>query len=366
MSSRSPSQTSPADAERTLSRQRLLTLIVVLVALWVVRGFLAPLAWAVVLAIAEWPLHRRLLRLLPGRPGLVALLLTLGTALLVIFPITLVAVSLAQESQAAIAWVQGVQQHGMPAPGWLGGLPLVGGKASEAWQQHLGSPQAASTLLGGLSAGSVLGWVRSLAGTIASESGLFLITLVALYAMLSQGEQLAGQCRTVAQRLLGEFGGRFVERLAVAVRGTVNGTVLVSVIEGALLGVGYVIAGVPQPILFGTITVALAMIPFGAWLSFGLATLILLGQGHVLPAILLFAGSVTVMTLGDNVVQPRVIGSTVKLPFVLAILGTVGGLESLGLVGLFVGPVVMVAALLIWDQWMHPPAATAAAAADDS
>jgi predicted PurR-regulated permease PerM len=351
----------PAD-ERTLSRQRLLTLIVVAVALWVVRGFLAPLAWAVVLAIAEWPLHRRLMRRLAGRPGLVALLLTLGTALLVILPLSLVAVSLAQESQAAIAWVQGVQQHGLAAPSWLAGLPLVGGKATQAWQQHLGSPQAASALLGGLSAGSVLGWLRSAAGTIASESGMFLITLVALFTMLAQGERLARQCKVVASRLLGEFGGRFVEKLTVAVRGTVNGTVLVSVAEGTLLGIGYVIAGVPQPVLFGTITVALAMIPFGAWAAFGLATLILLGQGHVLAGVLLFGGSVTVMTLGDNVVQPRVIGSTVELPFLLAIMGTVGGLESLGLVGLFVGPVVMVAALLIWEQWMNPPAATAAAA----
>ena len=352
----------PADAVRALTNQRILTLIVVLVALWVVRGFLPPLAWAVVLAVAEWPLHRRLSRRLPGRPGLVALLLTLATALLVILPLSLVAVSLAQESQAAIAWLQGVQQHGMAAPSWLAGLPLVGGKASEAWQQHLGSPQAASTLFGGFSAGSVLGWVRAGAGEIASDSGLFLITLVALFAMLAQGEQIARNCHIVATRLLGRFGGHFVERLTVAVRGTVNGTVLVSVAEGVVIGIGYVIAGVPQPILFGTITVALAMIPFGAWAAFGLATLILLGQGHVLAAILMFGGGVTVMTVGDNVIQPRVIGSTVELPFVLAILGTVGGLESLGLVGLFVGPVVMVALLLIWDQWMRPGAGVAAQA----
>ena len=235
-------------------------------------------------------------------------------------------------------------------------------RASAAWQQHLGNPQAADTLLGGLSAEAVLRWLRSAAGVIASDSGLFLITLVALFSILARGEHLGRQCDVVARRLLGAFGGHFVERLTVAVRGTVNGTVLVSVAEGALIGVGYLVAGVPQPVLFGTITVALAMIPFGAWAAFGLATLILLGQGHVLSAILLFGGSVVVMTLGDNVVQPRVIGSTVELPFVLAILGTVGGLESLGLVGLFVGPVVMVALLLIWQQWMNPAGADRAPA----
>ena len=355
----SPVPVNPAQ----LGRRRQLTLVVVLAVLWVARGFLAPIAWAMVLAIAMWPLHRRLERRWPGRDGWIALVLTLGTGLLVILPLSLVAVSLAQESQAAIAWVQGVQQHGLPPPRWLEGLPLVGHKASDAWQQHLGSPQAAEALLGGLSAGSVLGWLRSVAGTIASESGLFLITLIALCSMLAAGEGLARECDTVARRMLGEFGGRFVERLGVAVRGTVVGTVLVSVGEGLLIGIGYFIAGVPQPVLFGTATVALAMVPFGAWAAFGLASLILLGQGHALAAALLFGGGVAVMTLGDNAIQPRVIGSAVHLPFLLALVGTFGGLESLGLVGLFVGPVVMVAAMLIWQEWMATPVPAAVAEA---
>jgi predicted PurR-regulated permease PerM len=352
-----PAAARTAPTPHALARRRQLTLVVVLAALWIARGFLAPLAWAVVLAVAEWPLHRQLQRRWGGHEGWIALVLTLGTALLVILPLSLVAVSLAGESQVAIAWVQGVQQHGLPAPQWLAGLPLVGGKASAAWTQHLGTPQAANALLGGLSAGAVLGWVRAAAGTIASESGLFLITLVALASLLAAGEGLARQTDTVARRMLGEFGGRFVERLAAAVRSTVVGTVLVSVGEGAIIGVGYLVAGVPQPVLFATATIALAMVPFGAWLAFGLASLILLGQGQALAGALLFGFGATVMTLGDNAVQPRVIGSAVELPFLLALVGTFGGLESMGLVGLFVGPVVMVAALLIWQEWMATPGA---------
>lgn len=96
--------------------------------------------------------------------------------------------------------------------------------------------------------------------------------------------------------------------------------------------------------------------PFGAWAAFGAATLILLVQGHILAAVLLFGFAAIVMSLGDNVVQPRVIGGAVELPFLLAIVGTFGGLESFGLVGLFVGPVIVVAMLLILRQWMeHRP-----------
>ena len=106
------------------------------------------------------------------------------------------------------------------------------------------------------------------------------------------------------------------------------------------------------------------MVPFGASAAFEVATLVLLVQGQILAGVLLFGFSILVVTIGDNVIQPRVIGGAVELPFLLAIVGTFGGLESFGLVGLFVGPVVMVAMLLIWRQWMeHRPTQLVAVAA---
>ena len=334
------------------TRQRWLTALILLLAAWVARGFLLPLAWAAVLAIAEWPLFRRATARYPQRGGLIATGFTLATALLVILPISLAAVALVQESQAAIVWLQQVQQTGLAEPSWLGSLPLLGSRADAFWRDHIGSPQAATGLLGGLSAGSLFGWTRSIGGQVAHGTLLFLITLVALSALLIRGADLAHQSKLVAGRMLGRFGAEFLEKLVGAMRAVLNGTVLVSVGEGALIGVGYAVAGVPRPILFAILTIAFAMVPFGAWAAFGAATLILLVQGHILAAALLFGLSVVVMTVGDNVIQPRVIGGAVELPFLLALVGTFGGLESLGLVGLFVGPVVMVAMLLIWKQWM--------------
>lgn len=346
------------ETKAVLTRQRYLTVLILLVAAWVARGFLLPLAWAAVLAVAEWPLYRRALARTPRRGGLIATGFTLATALLVILPISLAAVALGQESQAALHWLAQVQKTGLQEPAWVGSLPLVGAKADMFWREHLGSPQAANELLGTLSARSLLGWTQSIGGQVAHGTLLFLITLVALFALLVRGAVIAAQASQVARRMLGNFGAQFLDRLVAAMRATLNGTVLVSVGEGVLVGVGYAVAGVPRPLLFTVLTIAFAMIPFGAWVAFGAATLILLVEGRVLAAALLFGFSVVVMTIGDNVLQPRVIGSAVKLPFLLAIVGTFGGLESLGLVGLFVGPVVMVAMLLIWQQWMGatPPA----------
>lgn len=335
------------------ARRVWLTVAIVGLAIWVSLEFLTPIAWAAVLSIAEWPLFDRALARFPARPGLLALGFTLATALLVVLPLSLAAVSLAQESDAALAWLTHAQQFGIPTPAWLPGLPLAGGRLAAYWQQHVGTPQAAHALLGTVSAASVIGWTRSIGGEVARESALFLITLLALMSFLARGRQIAATSWLVATGMFGTFGGEFVARITGAVRATVNGTILVSVVEGSLIGAGYAVAGVPQPLLFATFTIILALIPFGAWAAFGLASLILMGTGHVLAGALLFGFGAAVMTIGDNVIQPSVIGSAVELPFMMALVGAFGGLAEMGLIGLFVGPVVMAALLLIGKEWLE-------------
>ena len=302
--------------------------------------------------VTEWPLYRRALNRAPKHPALIASGFAFATALIVLLPLSLAGVSLAQESQTALDWLKQAQATGIPAPNWLAGLPFVGLRLQAYWQQQLGNPQAANALLSSLSAGSILGWTKSIGGELAHQLGLFLITLIALVSLLARGNRIGARARVIAGRFFGPLGEDFLERMIVAVRGTVSGTMIVSFGEGAIIGVGYFVSGVSQPLLFTTFTMLLALVPFGAWAAFGLASLILLGSSHTLAAVLLFAFGVTVMTVGDNVVQPAVIGSAVELPFLLALIGAFGGLASLGLVGLFIGPVVMAALLLAWREWM--------------
>ncbi|MBA3895985.1 MAG: AI-2E family transporter [Sphingomonadaceae bacterium] len=328
-----------------------LTVVILCLALWVAQPFIGPIAWAAVLAIAEWPLFLRAAKRYPQRRGLLALGFTIATALFVVFPLSLVATSLAAESQNAIDWLQRAQQTGVPAPAWLSGIPLVGARITGWWQTHIGSAAAAQRLLGSANAGSVFVWARAIAGEVAKQSGLFLVTLIALVSLLARGDQIANQAHVISGRMFGPFGEDFLVRMTQAVRRTVAGTLLVSVAEGSMIGIGYAIARVPQPLLFAVATIVLALVPFGAWLAFGLAGLILIAQSHVLAGGLLIAFGVTVMTVGDNVVQPAVIGGAVELPFLLALVGAFGGLAEMGLVGLFIGPVIMVALLLIWREW---------------
>ena len=352
-STRDPALHAGVDDVGIKQRQIWLTIVIVALAIWVVLEFLTPIAWAAVLAIAQWPLFRRTLARYPDRSGWLAFGFTVATALLVILPLSLAAVSLAQESDTALAWLNHAQQSGIQMPSWLPGLPLVGSRVAVYWQQHIGDARAAHSLLGTISAASVIGWLRSIGGEVARESALFLVTLLALVSLLARGEQIALKARLIGVGMFGTFGGEFVERITGAVRATVNGTILVSVLEGSIIGVGYAVAGVPQPLLFATFTIILALVPFGAWAAFGLASLILMGTDHILAGALLFGFAAFIMTIGDNVIQPSVIGSAVELPFLMALVGAFGGLAEMGLVGLFVGPVIMAALLLVTKEWLE-------------
>jgi len=339
---------------------RLLLVVLTLAGIWIARDFVLELAWAVVMAVALWPLYRRLApprRAGRGLPVVAPLVVTIGIGLILMMPLGIVAVEVARDSQAAMSWVTTAQKQGLPAPQWLGHLPLAGGRAVAWWQAHLATPQGSSQLLGRLDAGMIAKWTETIAAEIASRSMFFLITLLGLFIILRDGERLAAKSIANARRFYGEFGERFVYRLADAIRGAVNGTVFVAIGEGTLIGFAYAALGVPRPVLFAVITIGFAMLPFGAWAAFGVASLVLLVQGHVVGAAILFAFGAAVMLIGDNIVQPALIGNSVELPFLWTLVATFGGLETFGLVGLFIGPAIMAALFLVWREWIGEEAA---------
>ena len=338
-----------------LMQLRLLVFVLTAAGIWIARDFVLELAWAVTMAVALWPLYRRLAP--PREPGhhlpiVAPLVVTLATGLILMLPLGIVAVEAARDSQAAMGWVTRAQQHGIPAPGWLPRLPLAGGRAVAWWNSHLATPQAASQLLGRLDAGMIAKWTETVASEIASRTMFFLITLLALFIILRDGERLAARSISNARRFYGEFGERFMLRLADAIRGAVNGTVFVAIGEGTLIGFAYAALGVPRPVLFAVITIGFALLPFGAWAAFGVASLVLVVQGHLLFAAILFAFGAAVMLIGDNIVQPALIGNSVELPFLWTLVATFGGLETFGLVGLFIGPAIMAALFLVWREWL--------------
>lgn len=360
--SKAPQPAGPPTAHR--AARRILMAAVLLVSLWVARSFLIPLAWAAVLAITLWPLQGRVARRLGGPAWLAPTLFTAATAIVLIVPLVFLAVEAARDSGVVLEWLTAARQHGLPTPEWVQHLPLVGERAAGWWQSSLGTPQAANAILGQLNAGGLFSITGAIGAQMARDSLLFFVTLLGLYGLLRHGVTLAAQLAALSDRLWGDLGARLIERMVQAMRGTVAGTVLIALGEGCLIGAGYMIAGVPRPFLFTILTIAFAMLPFGAWLMFTIASAVLIAQGFMLAAALLFVFSVTVMLIGDNLAQPALIGNAIRLPFLLAFLGTFGGIEAFGLVGLFLGPVIMAMLLMLWHEAMDgepEPARTRAA-----
>ena len=345
----------PDEAASHRGQMRLLVALLTLAALWVARSFLLELAWAATLAIALWPLYDRALqrrRRKSAPPILLPLGFTLATGLVVMLPIALVAVEAARDSAAAAEWLNHAQSTGLPAPAWLGQVPIAGPRLAQWWQANLATPAGATAFIGGLDTNNAADWARAAAAQVAARTWFFAVTLIALFIILRDGERLTANAMQLARHFYGAFGERFVGQVGEAVRAAVNGTVLVAIGEGTLIGIGYWVLAVPRPVLFTIATIAFALLPLGAWLAFGVAAIVLIAQGGVAAGIGLFLFGAAIMLTGDNFVQPALIGNSIELPFLWTFIGAFGGLDVFGIVGLFLGPALMAAMFLGWKEWL--------------
>lgn len=339
---------------RTVART-VFAILLVLLAAWIALDFLPSLAWAVIIAIATWPIYERVEGYLPKEKSsvLVPLVFTLAIGALLFTPLVLALQELAGQSAPLTKWLTDLREQGIPVPGWIGQLPIAGEYLAEWWRNNLTDARAASAWFSGISAEGIAGWMQALGGQLLHRLFMFFITLIALFVLLRNGLWIANRVLETADRILGDPGERLASKMVDAVRSTVTGTISVAFTEGVLIGIGYFIAGVPNALLFTFLTMAFAMVPFGAWVAFTSAALVLIAQGaNGLAVGGVFAWGALVMLTGDHFVTPRLIAGAARLPFLWAFIGIFGGLQAFGLLGLFLGPVIMAALLTVWREWL--------------
>ena len=319
-------------------------------------NFLSALVWAGIFAIALWPLYRRVqARFGPGKHDvLLPALFTLGVALLFIVPIGLVGFQLAREAHNAADWLRNARDHGIAEPEMLHSVPFGQPQIDSWWQQNLADPQGAKDLVERTSNGRVGAMSRELGSQVARRLTLFVFTLFTLFFLFKKGHELTQQMRRAAARTFGPNGERVGRQIIASVHGTVDGLVLVGLGEGVLLGIVYAIAGVPHATVFGALTAVAAMIPFAAPVIFALAALLLAAQGSIVWGLAVFCIGMLVTACADHFVRPALIGGATELPFIWVLLGILGGVEMWGLLGLFLGPAIMAALMLLWREWATP------------
>ena len=325
----------------------------VLLGLFTLKTFLDALVWAGIFAIALWPLYERAVtRFPPGKHNiLLPGVFTLAVAFLFILPLGLIGLQLASQADNAQDWLQDVRANGLAEPAVLEHMPFGQASLDRWWQQNLGTPANARKLVQQATHGHVAHVGQLVGEQVIRRLTAFVFTLLTLFFLFKEGHTLNRQMQRVATRAFGLGGERIGRQIIASVHGTVNGLVLVGLGEGVLLGIVYAVAVVPQATVLGLLTAIASMVPFAGSVMFSIAALLLLAQGSIVWAIVVFCTGVVVMFVADHFIRPVLIGGATRLPFIWVLLGILGGLDAWGLIGLFIGPAIMAALILLWREW---------------
>jgi len=244
-------------------------------------------------------------------------------------------------------------------PGFIDRIPWLGALLEDFLARVTGDPVLLKAELARWAErwGGPLAEVVGDVGRNAVKLGVALFTAFFCYR---DGENLMHQLRRVLLRFLGERMDAYLHTVGITAKAVVYGLILSALAQGAMAGIGYWFAGIPAPVVNGALTALTALIPFGAaliWVPLGVWLLL---TGHPWAGIGLLVWGALVVSWVDNLVRPLVISSATRIPFLLVLFGVVGGLAAFGLVGLFVGPVVLAVLMAVWQEWLEESEAGAA------
>jgi predicted PurR-regulated permease PerM len=317
-----------------------------------VQEFLPALVWAVIIAVGIWPLFDRAAKKWPRhRKRLLPAAAVLLIFLTLVVPLTLVAVPLARDAHAVGVWFAHAQQSGIAPPPVFKSLPY-GDRLATAWQQNLGQPGEVSALTSRALQRGLVAQGRRIGAATLHRLVLAGFMLLSLFLLLCEVEGVIEQAKVASRRAFGPAGENVGRQMLLSVHGTVNGLVLVGLAEGLILGIVYLVLGVPHATLFGFVTALLAMVPFGATVAFGAAALVLLAVNRIVAAGTVVVVGFVVTFIADHFARPVLIGGATRLPFIWVLLGILGGVTAWGLLGLFLGPAILAALMLIWREWV--------------
>jgi predicted PurR-regulated permease PerM len=318
---------------------------------WVLSPFLASLAWAGILAYVTWPLHQWLRQRQPQRDNLTALLTTLAVAATLLLPLLWVMFVLVGDVATASVILKRVAAEGLPPlPAGVRAWPAGEWMAAQ-YQRVQGDPEWVRAQLDALGLMDATA-LKAFAGGVGRNAAKFGIAVFALFFLFRHGDEVLTQFRGVATRWLGESARGYILAVGVTVRAVVFGIVLTALAQGVLAGLGYWVAGITAPVLWGVITALVSLIPFvGPVVWIGLS-LNLLAHGDTQAALGLFLWGALVVSWVDNLIRPLVISGPTRIPFLLVFLGVLGGLNAFGLIGLFLGPVLLAVSVAIWREWL--------------
>ncbi len=321
--------------------------------LWILRPFLSALIWATMVVVATWPIMLRVEQVLWGRRSLAVTVMTVAMLLVFVIPFSLAIGTIVANAAEIAGWAGSLGAIKLPAPpDWLQGVPLVGRKAASTWREFAASGPEDLSLKLAPYARDVGGWLLAEVGSFGAVTVKFLLAVVIAAILFAHGETAAMGVRRFGRRLAGEHGDQVVRIAGQAIRGVALGVVVTAFVQSAMGGIGLAVAGIPFAAIMTAIMFLLALAQIGAVPVMVVAIVWLYWKGAVGWAIALLLWSLVVGSL-DNVLRPILIKRGADLPLLLILVGVLGGLIAFGLVGIFVGPVVLAVAYMLLEAWVR-------------
>jgi len=320
--------------------------------LWILQPFLGAVIWAVMIVVATWPLMRTVQGWLGGRRWAAVTVMSVFLLLVLVVPLATAIGTLVANIDVITGWAKDIADLRLPSPpSWLAGLPFVGEQAARLWNQA--SVEGIQPLAVKLAPyASITGrWFVGQVGSFGAVFLQFLLTVVAAAVLYAYGEETADYALRFGRRLAGEHGENAVRLSGQAIRGVALGVVVTALVQALIGGVGLMIAGVPFAPVLTALMFLLAVAQIGAVPVLVIPVIWLYWTDHAGWGTFLLVVTIIAGTL-DNVLRPFLIKRGADLPLLLIFIGVIGGLIAFGLIGIFVGPLVLAVTYTLLNAWM--------------
>jgi predicted PurR-regulated permease PerM len=346
-----PNRPESADITSTTLQVIFITLLIA-AGFWTIRPFFTPLVWAIIIVVATWPAMLRLQAFLHGRRWLAVVVMSVSLLLLLVVPLTLAITTIVDKSPEIVARLRSLSTLATAAPPeWLGNVPVLGPRLVVKWQQlAAASSQELSAKLDPYTR-KIIAWFVSQAGSLGLMVLNFLLTVIIAAILYAKGETAFGGLIHFARRLAGQQGENALVLAGKAIRGVALGVVLTALIQSAIGGIGIAIVGMPAQMLLIGIMLLLCIAQAGPGLVLIPSVVWLYWSGQTLWGTVLLAFTIVACTI-DNFIRPFLIKKGAKLPLVLIFAGVIGGLVAFGIIGLFIGPVVLAVIYTLLQAWV--------------
>jgi len=335
--------------------------------LWVVRPFVGPGIWAVTIVVATWPLFRRLQAWLGGRRGPAVTVMALILLTIIVIPVWLAVDTIIEQSDRLITFARALPTLQVPAaPAWLASIPL-GPRIARSWNDLAQAPPGAVAARIEPYLGSAVRWFGAQAGSFGALLVHLLVMLIISIILYAKGDVAARGVIAYFRRLAGDRGESSVVLAGQAIRAVALGVIVTALIQTAIAGLGMGIAGIPRAGLLTALVFLFCIAQLGPFLVMVPGVVWLYWSGNPGRGTFFLVWTLVVLTM-DNVLRPWLITRGANLPILLIFAGVIGGLLGFGVIGLFIGPVILAVSYTLLEAWVkegevHLPAQTPAVGA---